>query len=173
MFGSWRQKCEMKFLMDLRGRMGHRSKSASSESNSVQDLNRWPVLENSVCSDFNQTAQQLWMAALKSLETMSGMILNRLQTKFAAKMNEMRCWKPWRYLHWLDQLRFSIWWFFQQSTTENNHLLCYWSSIHYSISKSSFHFSLFWGWCAAWWALSKTCAKRNRIELQSMSKAIA
>ena len=50
-----------------------------------------PVRGKGVCSDSNRTAQRLQMAARKSLETMSGMILNRLQPKFAAKSvaNEM------------------------------------------------------------------------------------
>ena len=54
-----------------------------------------PVLGKGVCSDSNRTAQQLQMAARKILETMSGMILNRLQPKFAAKSvaNEMLCLK--------------------------------------------------------------------------------
>ena len=41
---------------------------------------------------FNLKTQLLQMAVLKSLETMSGMILNQLQPKFAAKSvvaNEM------------------------------------------------------------------------------------
>ena len=56
------------------------------------DLSRQPVRGKGVYSDSNRTAQRLQMAARKSLETMSGMILNRLQPKFAAKSvaNEMR-----------------------------------------------------------------------------------
>ena len=55
----------------------------------------WPVLGEGVCSDSNKTAQQLRMVELKSFETISGMILNRFQPKFAAKMvaNEMLCLK--------------------------------------------------------------------------------
>ena len=47
--------------------------------------------EASVCSEASEliwtaaAAQQLQMAARKSLGTMSGMILNRVQPKFAAK----------------------------------------------------------------------------------------
>ena len=50
-----------------------------------------PVQGKGVCSDSNRTAQRLWMAARKSFETMSGMILNQFQPKFAAKSvaNEM------------------------------------------------------------------------------------
>ena len=40
-------------------------------------------------SDSNRTAQQLQMAALKSLETMSCMILNRLQPKFAQRCSQI------------------------------------------------------------------------------------
>ena len=69
----------------------HRNKTACSESN----LSRRPARGKGVCSDSNRTAQRLQMAARKSLETMSGMILNRWQAKLAAKSvaNEMRCLK--------------------------------------------------------------------------------
>ena len=58
-------------------------------------LNQLPVLGKGVCSDWNQTAQPLQMAASKSLETISAVILNWLQPKFAAKSvaNEMQCLK--------------------------------------------------------------------------------
>ena len=39
-------------------------------------LNQHPVQEKGVCSDSDLTVQQLQMAISKSLETMSGMILN-------------------------------------------------------------------------------------------------
>ena len=38
---------------------------------------------------------------------------------------------------WQDELRFSIWIFFEQFSFVNNHLLCYWPIIHNSISKIS------------------------------------
>ena len=52
-----------------------------------------PVPIFGVCPDSNQTAQRLQMAARKSLETMSGMKLSRLQPKYASKLvaNEMLC----------------------------------------------------------------------------------
>ena len=43
------------------------------------DLSRRPARGKGVCSDSNWTAQRLQMAARKSLEKMSGMILNRSQ----------------------------------------------------------------------------------------------
>ena len=54
-----------------------------------------PVQGKGVCSDSNRTAQLLQMVARKSLETMSDVILNRLQSTFAAKSvaNEMLCLK--------------------------------------------------------------------------------
>ena len=54
-----------------------------------------PVRGKGVCSDLNRTAQRLQSAARKSLEMMSGIILNRLQPKFAAKSvaNAMLCLK--------------------------------------------------------------------------------
>ena len=43
------------------------------------------------------------MAVHKSLETISGMILNQQQQKFAVKTaaNESYVWKPCKVLHWL------------------------------------------------------------------------
>ena len=51
--------------------------------------------EEKASADSNQTAQRLQMAARKGLETMSGVILNRLQPKVATKSvaNEMLCLK--------------------------------------------------------------------------------
>ena len=62
------------------------------------------------CSDSNRTAQQwqtaqrLHMAARKSLETMSGMILNRSQPKFPAKSvaNEMQCLNATSFNFWFE-----------------------------------------------------------------------
>ena len=54
-----------------------------------------PAPGKGICSDSNQSAQRLQMAARKSLEMMSGMIMKRLQPKFAVKSvaNEMYCLK--------------------------------------------------------------------------------
>ena len=51
-----------------------------------QTCRKWNAtcLRKGVCSDSNQTAQRLQVVANKSLKTMSGMILNWLQPKFAA-----------------------------------------------------------------------------------------
>ena len=81
------------------------------------------------------------MVVCKSLKTISGMILIRLQPNFAARTiaNKKRRLKPWRGLHWLYdsqyELQFSIQRSFEQSATEHNHLLCYWPIMHNSISK--------------------------------------
>ena len=52
----------------------------------------------------------------------------------------------------LEELQFSIQRFFEQSASENNHLLCYLPTIHNLIKKicpnfqvSVLNFSLFWG----------------------------
>ena len=49
----------------------------------------------------------------------------------------MKCdvWKPCGDQRWQDELQFSIWRFFEQIVFVNNHLLCYWPTIHNSISK--------------------------------------
>ena len=58
-------------------------------------LNRRPVRVKGVCPDSNQRVQQRQMAVRKILETISGMIQNRLKPKFTVKMiaNEMPCLK--------------------------------------------------------------------------------
>ena len=88
----------------------------------------WPVLGEGVCSDLNWRAQQHQMAVRKSFEMMSGVILNWLQPKCDV-------WKPCSDQRWQDKLQFSIWRFFELSDLVNNHLLCYWPTIHNSISK--------------------------------------
>ena len=75
----------------------------------------------------------------------------------------MKCdvWKPCSDQRWQDELRFSIWRFFEQSSFVNIHLLCYWPTIHNLILKicpkfqlSSCQFSLFQGQWASRWAIS-------------------
>ena len=64
------------------------------------DLNQWHIQEKGVCSDSNWTALPNQLEACKSFGTISGMILNWLQPKFAAKTveNEIQCWKPCRHI---------------------------------------------------------------------------
>ena len=53
--------------------------------------------------------------------------------------SQMKCdvWKPCSDQRWQDdsELRVSIWRFFEQFSFVNNRLLCYWPTIHNSISK--------------------------------------
>ena len=107
----------------------------SSRSKSTTRLQ--PARGKRVCQDLNQTAQQLHMAARKSLETMIDMILNWSQPKIAAKFVQMKCygWKRCSDKRWQGKLWFSIWRFFKQSAFVNNHLLCYWPAIDNLISK--------------------------------------
>ena len=51
--------------------------------------------------------------------------------------SQMKCdvWKPCSDQRWQDELRFSIWRFFELSDFVNIHLLCYWPTIHNLISK--------------------------------------
>ena len=69
-----------------------------------------PAPGKGVCSDSNRSAQRLQMAARESLETMSGMIVKRLQPKFAVKLvaNEMRYLNAmwWPALTGQDKLQF-------------------------------------------------------------------
>ena len=85
----------------------------------------------------------------------------------------MKCdvWKPCSDQRWQDELRFSIWRFFEQSAFVNNHLLCYWPTIHNSISKIcpkfqviTDQFSLFRGRWAARSCLDEHLAKIVRSE---------
>ena len=78
----------LRSFIDLWVKFLYRNKTAGSESNPVQSSRSKSMTcpRKGVCSDSNQTAQRLQMAARKSLETMSGVIPNRLQPKFAAKL---------------------------------------------------------------------------------------
>ena len=89
-------------------RIWHRNKSSCSESNPVQSSRCKSTTCPSVSEErataqiwnLKRTAPRLQIAARKSLETMSGMILNRSQAKFTAKSvaNEMRYFRAmqWR-----------------------------------------------------------------------------
>ena len=76
---------------------------------------------------------------------------------------QMKCdvWKPCSDQRWQDELRFSIWRFYEQSAFVNTHLLCFGPTIHSKICPKfqviSSHF--FWGRWAPRWPLSKNCAK--------------
>ena len=69
--------------------------------------------------------------------------------------SQMKCdvWKPCSDQRWQDELRFSIWRFFEQSAFVNNHLLCYWPTIHNSISKI----------CPKFWVLSSHFFKVDEL----------
>ena len=51
--------------------------------------------------------------------------------------SQMKCyvWKPCSDQRWQDNLRFSIWGLFEQSSFVNIHPLCSWATIHNLISK--------------------------------------
>ena len=76
-------------------------------------------------------------AARKRWETMSGMILNRLHPKFAAKSvaNEMQYLKAMLWPALTGQTSIFDFQFFQQSDFVDNHLVCYWPTIHSLILK--------------------------------------
>ena len=85
--------------------------------------------------------------------------------------SQIKCyvWKPCSDQRWQDELLFSIWRFFEQFVFVNNHLLYYWPIIHNSILKicpkfqvlSSHFLRMMSSTGAAWWAMSKNCAKWN------------
>ena len=115
------------------------------------DLNRRPVREKGVCSDSNQTAQRLQIA--QKLGIVLCHASESISTKVCSQIGrKIKCnvWKPCRDEHWLgvDELRFSIERFFEQSATQNNHLPCYWPNINNSSRRSvlNFKFSLFTFW---------------------------
>ena len=126
----------------------------------ANDSEMWPVLGKGVCSDSNQSAQLLQMAARKSLEMMSGMILNQPQVpqpKLQPNQSQMKCyvWKP--------TLREQASIFYSKIFLAiNNHLQCYWPAIHNLILKMCPKFlvvgSHFLGLGDVWGAISKNCA---------------
>ena len=78
------------------------------------------------------------------------------------------CSDYWTDQRWQDELLFLIWRFFEQFAFVKDHLLCYWSTIHNSISKICPKFQVLRSHffevgkplrCPAWWAMCKNCAK--------------
>ena len=92
-------------------------------------------------SYLNLRAQLLQRAMCKCLETISGMILNQLQPKFVSKSVADEMWYlkvtlPLRgHQRFQDKPQFFIWGFFEQFVFVNNHLLCFWPTIHNLTSK--------------------------------------
>ena len=58
-----------------------------------------------VCSDYNWTAHQLQMAALKWLEMMAVMIMNRLQPTFCSQICSKLCYQFGKYHISLNEMR--------------------------------------------------------------------
>ena len=112
------------------------------------DLNQRPAGEKGVCSDSNWTAQLLQMMACKSLETMSRMILNRMQPKLTAQSVAM--FESDVVISALTGqasiFNFKI---FRAICLLNDHLLCYWPTIHNSILKICPEFQVLWIWHGA------------------------
>ena len=126
----------------LQVKIGHWSKAACSEFNPVQISRSYMTTfsRNCLCTDSNWTTQLLQMAACKSSETISGMILNRSQPKCAARLvaNEVQCLKATKrpqpqglaqaeVLTCIDTIwqdRFDC--LNEQAVLENNDVLCYW-----------------------------------------------
>ena len=108
------------------------------------------------------------MAARKSFETMSGMILNRLQPKFAVQSvaNEMQRLKAIEWPALTGRASILDLKFLAQFVFVNIHLLCYWSTIHNSISKICPKFQVLSSHFvkvdelldSARWSMSKNCA---------------
>ena len=131
----------------------------------------WPVLGKGVCSGLNWTAQLalkqclvwFWFDHNQNLQP------NRSQMKWDV-------WKPCSDQRWRDELRFSIWRFFELSDLVDNHLLCYWPTIHNLILKIcpkfqviSFHF---FEVNELLDEIEQKLCKVKKFQLQSMSNAI-
>ena len=90
----------------------------------------------------------------------------------------MKCdvWKPCSDQRWQDELRFSIWRFFEQSSFVNIHLLCYWPTIHNLILKICPKFQVisphFFKVNELPYEHWEKIVQSENIELQSMQNAI-
>ena len=145
----------------------------------ASDLNQLYVWERGVCSDSNQTAQQLQMEVCKSLETISGMILNWLKQKFAvkwvAKWNAMAesSSETSTDCQWTSLIvTLTIFWDICYS---KNHLLYYWPPItQYLRSVLNFKLSVLTFLRSMSCLMSieqKLCKVKKTFQLQSMSHA--
>ena len=115
-------------------KIGHRNKNTCSES----------ILVQSSRSKSRTCPRKSWKVCLlrfqaNSTATSDGDLQNWIDCNQSLQPNlsQMRCdvLKPFRGTHWLDKLRFSIWSFFEQFSTQNNHLLSYWATIYDPIWK--------------------------------------
>ena len=115
----------------------HRNKTACSESNPVQSrrskLMTCPRKARLLRFESNSTAtsdgglQKLGNALWNDSESITTKVCSPIGRKWNAMLE---C-----HVETCVELRFSIWRFFEQSVFENNHLLCYWPTIHNSIPK--------------------------------------
>ena len=121
-------------LIGLWEKIWHRNKKSSAKQQIyVDDLceeNASAQIRIEQHSDFRWQSAKAWKRCL------SWFWIDHNQS-LQPNWSQMKCnvWKPCSDQRWQDELRFSIWRFFEQSAFVNNHLLCYWPTIHNSISK--------------------------------------
>ena len=149
----------------------HRNKTACSESNPVQSSRSKSTtcprkgsllrFESNSTATSDGGAQKLRTDVGRDSKSIATKVSNPIGRKwnamFESHKNDQR---------WQDELRISIWRFFEQSAFVNNHLMCYWPTIHTwsRISVWNFKFSLLtfsrsMTWWAVRWSMSKNCAK--------------
>ena len=119
----------------------HRNKTSCSESNPVQS-SRSISTTNRTCPRKGVSAQ-IWIeqhTEHRDFRWQHAIAWKQCQAWFwhdsnqslQPNLSQMKCYfsKPLSDQRWQDKLWFSIWRFFGQSASVNNHLLCYWPTIH-------------------------------------------
>ena len=131
-------------------KLWHRNKTKCSESNPVQSSRsksttcprkgRMLKFESNSTATLDGSAQKLGNDVRRDSES----IATKVCSQIGRKWNVMfETWKQCSDQRWQDELRFSIWRFFEQSAFANFHLLCYWPTIHNSITKICPKFQVF------------------------------
>ena len=103
------------------------------------DLNQcqWPVWEKASAQiQIDQHSYFRWWCA-KAWKQCLAWFQNNSNQRLQPNLLQIKCnaWKPFGDQHWQDELQFLILRFFEQSAFVNNHLLCYWPTIHLLILK--------------------------------------
>ena len=116
----------------------HRNKIACSESNPVQSSRSKSrtCLRKGRLLRFKMNSTATSAGGAKKLGNYVWHDSNRLW-RLQPNLSQIECdlWKQCSDQRWQNQPQISIWRFFEQYAFVNNHLLCYWPTIHNSISK--------------------------------------
>ena len=125
----------------LQVKIRHGNKTGCSKSNPVQSS----ISKSTTCPRKERASAQIRIEQHSDFRWRRAKAWKRCLAWFWIDCNQslqpnqvqMKCyaWKRCNEQPWQEKLRFSIWRFSEQPAFVNNHLLCYWPTIHHLISK--------------------------------------